>query len=108
MASVSRALGKLCAPAAQEPLRLHDWDDEQEVRLVQLRSRALTPGGTLLSVEMVLLADNRPSPVQPMDLKRLVMRGGRERTADEYARLLAVAGFHQAPTRHGSRATPVC
>lgn len=72
---------------------LHDWDDEHAVQLLQQCERALAPGGTLLAVEMVLPADNRPSAVQAMDLNMLVMLGGRERTADEYAALFSAAGF---------------
>jgi len=72
---------------------LHDWDDDQAARLLRRCHEALSPGGTLLIVEMVLPADNRPSPVQPMDLNMLVMLGGRERSAEEFERLLGSAGF---------------
>ena len=72
---------------------LHDWDDAQATRLLLQCQRALPSGGTLLAVEMVLPADNTPSPVQAMDLNMLVMLGGRERTANEYATLFAAAGF---------------
>ena len=55
--------------------------------------RALNPGGTLLLVEMVIPADNQPSPAQAMDLNMLVLLGGRERTEDEYRALLGATGF---------------
>ena len=42
---------------------------------------------------MVVPADNRPSPAQAMDLNMLVLLGGRERTEEEYRRLLGAAGF---------------
>jgi hypothetical protein len=72
---------------------VHDWDDERATRLLQNCHRALAPAGTLLLVEMVVPADNRPSPAQAMDLNMLVVLGGRERTEEEYRALLRAAGF---------------
>jgi hypothetical protein len=72
---------------------LHDWSDDEAIRLLRRCHHALAPGGKLLIVEMVVPADNRPSAVQPMDLNMLVMLGGRERTAEEFQRLLGAAGF---------------
>jgi SAM-dependent methyltransferase len=72
---------------------VHDWDDERATRLLRNCHRALAPGGKLLLVEMVIPPDNQPSPAQAMDLNMLVMLGGRERTEEEYRRLLQAAGF---------------
>ncbi len=72
---------------------LHDWSDDEAIRLLRQCRDALAPGGKLLIVEMVVPADNRPSAVQPMDLNMLVMLGGRERTADEFQKVLGAAGF---------------
>jgi SAM-dependent methyltransferase len=72
---------------------LHDWDDERATRLLQNCHRALTPGGKLLVVEMVIPSDNRPSPAQAMDLNMLVLLGGRERSAEDFRRLFEAAGF---------------
>ncbi|MGI8622095.1 MAG: methyltransferase [Solirubrobacteraceae bacterium] len=72
---------------------VHDWDDERAARLLRTCHRALAPGGTLLLVEMVVPADNRPSPAQAMDLNMLVLLGGRERTEAEFRSLLQAAGF---------------
>ena len=72
---------------------IHDWDDEQATRLLTSCHRALAPEGKLLLVEMVIPPDNRPSPAQAMDLNMLVLLGGRERTEEEYQRLLQAAGF---------------
>jgi hypothetical protein len=72
---------------------LHDWSNEDAVRLLRRCHAALVPGGKLVIVEMVLPADNHPSPVQPMDINMLVMLGGRERTEAEFQQLLAAAGF---------------
>ena len=72
---------------------VHDWDDARATRLLQNCHQALAPGGKLLLVEMVVPADNRPSPAQAMDINMLVLLGGRERTEEEYRRLLGDAGF---------------
>jgi SAM-dependent methyltransferase len=72
---------------------VHDWDDERATLLLRSCHRALAPNGKLLLVEMVVPADNRPSPAQSMDLNMLVVAGGRERTEEEYRQLLAGAGF---------------
>jgi SAM-dependent methyltransferase len=72
---------------------IHDWDDDQSIRLLQSCHRALVPNGKLLLVEMVIPPDNRPSPAQAMDLNMLVVAGGRERTEDEYRQLFQAAGF---------------
>ena len=81
---------------------VHDWDDERVTRLLATCHRALNPAGTLLLVEMVIPADNRPSPAQAMDLNMLVVLGGRERTEAEYRQLLQTAGFrlHQIIPTH--------
>jgi SAM-dependent methyltransferase len=72
---------------------VHDWDDERATRLLRNCHRALTPDGRLLLVEMVIPSDNRPSPAQGMDVNMLVLLGGQERTAEQFARLLEGAGF---------------
>ena len=72
---------------------VHDWDDEHAARILANCHRALAPTGKLLLVEMVVPPDNRPSPAQAMDLNMLVILGGRERTEEEYRRLLGKAGF---------------
>ncbi len=72
---------------------VHDWDDERATRLLRTCHRALSPRGKLLLIEMVIPPDNQPSPAQAMDLNMLVLLGGRERTEEEYRRLLEEAGF---------------
>jgi len=72
---------------------VHDWDDERATRLLRNCHRALAPGGRLLLVEMLIPLDNRPAPSKAMDLNMLVLLGGRERTEEEFDRLLRTAGF---------------
>jgi hypothetical protein len=49
--------------------------------------------GWLLLVERVVRPGNEPDPTKFSDLNMLVELGGRERTADEFRRLYAEAGF---------------
>jgi hypothetical protein len=72
---------------------LHDWTDEECVRILTNCRQALEPGGRLLIVEMLVPPEIRPDFVMWMDLNMLVMTGGRERTEEDFGRLLSRAGF---------------
>jgi hypothetical protein len=72
---------------------LHDWQDEPATRILQNCRRAMATGATLVVVERMLDA-LAPAPDAAMgDLMMMVMNGGRERTADEFRRLLEATGF---------------
>jgi hypothetical protein len=73
---------------------LHDWgDDACRTILTHIRA-ALAPGGRVLIVEPVIPPGNDPFPGKLLDLNMLVMtEGGRERSAEEYAALLASVGL---------------
>ncbi|MCP5103925.1 MAG: methyltransferase [bacterium] len=83
---------------------LHDWpDDKCRIILENCRS-AMTPRSKLLVVEMLVPPGNEPSTAKMLDLEMLVITGGRERTGEEYRRLLEVSGFtlsHVIPTEAG-------
>jgi SAM-dependent methyltransferase len=72
---------------------LHDWDDEQCVSILRNCLRAIAPGGRLLIVEAVLPPGDAPHHGKMMDLLMLTVTGGKERTAAEFADLLAAANF---------------
>lgn len=72
---------------------LHDWTDEECVRILRCCRESLEPGGRLLLVEMLVPEEIRPDFVMLMDLNMLVITGGRERTAKEYEKVLSDAGF---------------
>jgi hypothetical protein len=72
---------------------LHDWDDEECIRIVRtIRARA-TPTGRLLVVERVLGGPNDDLQGKLSDVHMLVMPGGLERTLDEWRGLLAAGGW---------------
>lgn len=77
---------------------IHDWDDERSVAILGNCRRAMGPGGRLLLVEAVVPPRNEPSFAKFMDLNMLVMTGGRERTEEEFRRLLASARFRLTRT----------
>ena len=68
---------------------LHDWDDTSALRLLHQARRALSPGGRVFVIEMVLPEDGAVGGL--CDLHLLAVNGGRERTASEYAALLGRA-----------------
>jgi SAM-dependent methyltransferase len=71
---------------------LHDWNDEQSVRILRNLHRAAPAGSTLLVIDRVVGQGADPS-VHLVDLLMLTMLGGRERSAAEFEQLLAAGGF---------------
>jgi hypothetical protein len=72
---------------------LHDWDDTAAIGILRSCHRAMKPSSRLLLVEHVIGSPNASSDGKFMDLGMMVVTGGRERTEDEFATLLAEAGF---------------
>ncbi len=72
---------------------LHDWNDDEAVRILQSCRRAMAPAGRVLVMEQVVSPSNQPDPAKWMDLNMLVMLTGRERTVAEFSDLYASAGF---------------
>ena len=72
---------------------IHDWDEPRCVSILENCRRAMQGRGRLLLVEQVVPAGNDFHPSKFLDLIMLTITGGRERTEEEYADLLAKAGF---------------
>jgi hypothetical protein len=72
---------------------IHDWSEEQCLTILGNVRRAMNPDGKLLIVEFVLPEGDTPHLGKLADMIMLVIPGGQERTADEYDKLLAKAGF---------------
>ena len=70
---------------------IHDWTDEQATRLLANCRRAMTVESKILIFELII----EPNSIYPklLDLMMLVWTGGRERTSEQYERLLADAGL---------------
>lgn len=72
---------------------IHDWDDAEAIRILRNCRAAMPDSARLLVVERLVRPANEPDPVKFADLMMRVMLGGRERTADDFRRLYAEAGF---------------
>ncbi len=78
---------------------LHDWADEDCLRILVTCRRAMRPGARLLVAERGLGAPNDDVTAALSDLHMLVIQGGRERTMQEMTSLLARAGFEVGAPR---------
>ena len=73
---------------------LHDWHDAKAVEILRRCRDAMPDHGRVLIVEIVL-APGRPigHPHRLIDLEMMVTLGGKERSEQEFAALLAQAGL---------------
>jgi hypothetical protein len=69
---------------------IHDWQDDEAVKILSNVRAAMQPNATLLIVEGLI--DSATRPVGLMDLMMLVL-GGRERTEADFHALLKSTGF---------------
>jgi DNA-binding transcriptional ArsR family regulator len=72
---------------------IHDWPDDDAVRILRNVRSAVKEGKNALLVENVIPRHNREFQGNWSDLEMLLVAGARERTAAEYQRLLARADF---------------
>jgi hypothetical protein len=73
---------------------IHDWNDEDAVRILRSCRTAMNHDGGLVLVEAVIAdrLSDQPAAIL-MDLHMLVLGLGKERTVGEFSGLLARAGF---------------
>ncbi|HJX91005.1 MAG TPA: methyltransferase [Pyrinomonadaceae bacterium] len=72
---------------------IHDWDDERAIKILKNCRAQMGPDARLIIVDCVVPETNEPHFSKFIDLNMLVMTGGKERTAKEFARLLEASGF---------------
>jgi ubiquinone/menaquinone biosynthesis C-methylase UbiE len=75
---------------------IHDWDDEQSLRILRQCRRAMDRESKLLLIECVVPDSPEPFFSKLLDLQMLVVTGGRERTEGQFKDLLAAADFRLA------------
>jgi hypothetical protein len=75
---------------------VHDWPESKALDILKNVRNAISPEGTLLLIEFVLPEGNAQHIGKLVDLWLLLLVGGKERTAAQYAGLLASAGFRLA------------
>ena len=72
---------------------LHDWSDEESIRILGNLKRTAPPGAKLLLVEGVVGQGGLADFATDVDIEMLVMTTGRERTEAEWRHMLGEAGF---------------
>ena len=72
---------------------IHDWNDDDALRILKNCRRAIRDDGRLLLVEMILKPSGEPDPGTFGDVLMLTLVGGRERTESDFRALLQKAGF---------------
>lgn len=72
---------------------IHDWNDEDSVRILKNCAGILNENGEILVCEMLLHDGPGHHVVKTLDLEMLVGPGGRERTSEQFAKLFEKAGL---------------
>ncbi|HKP28214.1 MAG TPA: methyltransferase [Gemmatimonadales bacterium] len=71
---------------------IHDWADDDAIRILSAVRRAAPPSAKVLLVEALIADDGEHFP-KVLDVVMLAVTGGRERSAAEYGALLSAAGL---------------
>jgi hypothetical protein len=86
---------------------MHDFDDAGCRRILMNVRRAMLPHARVIVLEAPLPVTAAPGPGRWLDLHMMLLANGRERSLDDYARLLAGADLRlvrMVPTRHPAMA----
>lgn len=78
---------------------LHDWSNEECIRILASLRRAARGPARIYLVEHVIPGPNQPHFAKLLDIHMMCWGNGRERTAAEYAELMASAGWRYDATR---------
>jgi hypothetical protein len=82
---------------------LHDYDDDDCLKMLKNVRRAMKPDSRVLVLEKTVPTDDTPGPGRWLDLHVMLLTGGRERTVPEYEALFDEAGLRLnrvLPTAH--------
>jgi hypothetical protein len=72
---------------------IHDWPDDQCLKILKACRKGANPGGRLLVVDNVIQPGNDFSPSKFLDLQMLIFPSGCERTEKQFRDLFAAAGW---------------
>jgi hypothetical protein len=75
---------------------IHDWTDEQAVKILRNCRKVVPANGKVLLVEFTVPPPNQASLGKDADMMMLTFPGGMERTVDEYRALFEQSGFRLA------------
>ncbi|MFC4015041.1 methyltransferase [Nonomuraea purpurea] len=78
---------------------LHDWGDEPATAILRRCAEAAGETGRVVIVESHGTSGDDPGMFAEMDLRMLVLSGGRERSIEDYGRLVTAAGLAAAEVR---------
>jgi SAM-dependent methyltransferase len=84
---------------------LHDWSDEDCVRILQNCRKSLTPGGRIAVVDFVVDKANPHAAL--IDMNMFVATPGRERSLEEFDALFAAAGLKRTALLQTGTPQPV-
>ena len=86
------------ADAYMMKLILHDWNDDECVRILQNQLEMATPRGRVFIIEHVIPEPETAHFAKLFDIHMMCWGTGRERTQEEYAALLKKAGWRYVQT----------
>jgi hypothetical protein len=72
---------------------IHDWSDEESTRILRNLRRSSPAHAKLLLVEAVIRDDSIPNFVKILDIHMMTLVTGRQRTWQEFEKLLEPCGF---------------
>lgn len=81
-------------------LILHDWNDEECVRILRTLRASAAEGARLYIVEHLITEPDEPHFSKLFDIHMMCWGSGRERTPSEYRSLLEAAGWQYRQTRY--------
>src|SRR5688572_7342783 len=70
---------------------IHDWENQKAARILDAIRKAAAPGAKLLLIECIVPEDSQPSWTKMLDLQMLTLLSGKERTENEYSKMLQTA-----------------
>jgi hypothetical protein len=79
---------------------LHDWSDDECIKILSIIYRRVSNGGTVFIAEHMVPGPENPHFSKLFDIHMMCVASGRERTAEEYTDLLKRAGWKHTKTLH--------
>lgn len=75
-------------------LIIHDWNDEDSIKILANCNKAMEKGGKVLIVDKVIQDGDKSQLAKFGDLNMMVITSGRERTEEEFKFILEKSGFN--------------
>lgn len=72
---------------------LHNWNDEDCIKILKKCREAISSNGRLLIMDMVIKEDEPQVFEKSLDMVMLLLLGAKERTREEFEEILSKAGF---------------